>query len=274
MPRYRKRRGYRKNRAVRRAVKKVYRKKFVRRVKSATETKIIKDIQDNSTHFTILNSKANVICPYFRLDSSVTDGDHLTHWINNATSPAQLRNFIEVGPNYNQRIGRKVTISKSSWEMICFLNNPDTSANKEFPLFVNLRIIQGWVKGGYSHLKDLMIDGDTVAGYTMYSELPYTKYRIMKDYTITRYPMAPISAPASGQDVVAAYKPIKLKFNWRGQPINFQDSVVDEPDRGWAGWCPFAIVFNPQADNGVQGLTSALNLRVDYCKRVISYKDA
>ena len=274
MPRYRKRRAPRRNRAVRRAVKKVYRKKFVKRVKSVTETKLIKNIQDNSQHFIILNGKQNVICPYFRLDPSVTDGDHLTHWINNATSPAQLRNFIEVGPEYNKRIGRKVTIMNSTWDMICFLNNPSTDASKEYPLFVNLRIIQGWVKGGYSHLKDLMIDGDTTGGYGIYDELPYSKYKIIKDYTITRYPIAPISAPPSGQDVVAVYKPIKLKFKWNGQPIHFQDSVVDEPDRGWAGWCPFAIIMNPNADNGAQGITNALNLRVDFCKRVIAYKDA
>jgi hypothetical protein len=69
-------------------------------------------------------------------------------------------------------------------------------------------------------------------GYGLYDELPYSKYKIIKDYVIERYPMAPFAAPGSGVDIQAVYKPIKIKCKWSGQNITFQDSVEDEADRG------------------------------------------
>jgi hypothetical protein len=278
MPRrksYKKKRFNRTNRKVGRAVRRVKRNAFKRYIRSATETKLVKYIDDNSTSVRILNAKANVFCPYYRMDAS-GDGQYITHWVNNATdpAPANLRNFIASGNGFNERVGRKVNIMGSKLELVAFLNNPSTAADRSLPLFATLRIVQGWVKGGYEHLRDLMIDGDKVAGYGQYDELPWSKYRILKDYVITRYPIAPYSHDPSGADLAATYKPIHIKARWSGQGITFQDSVVDEPKRGWSGWCPFLMICNPQADNGSQGIVNALNLRVDWAKITMPYKDA
>lgn len=288
MPRKSFRRKNGRRRTVRRAVRRVKRRNFKRAVRSAAETKLIKHIDDNSgagNTVKILDSTCNVFCPYYRISpksATMNNNEFITHFVNHTgTPPDELRNFIEVGANYNQRIGRKVRLMGTTLQIHGFFDNNFVGAGREYPMYASMRVVQGWVKGGYEHLTDLMVGGDRAgavhgpqADYSMYSEIPFSKYKIIKDYIITRYPRSPFAAPGSAQDIKAAYKPVSIKAHWSGQDITFQDSLPNSNERGWSGWCPFLMLLNPNADNGDETAKDKLNFSIDFCKLTIPFKDA
>jgi hypothetical protein len=256
--------------------KKVVRKnnsgrRFVKAVaRTGGETKLIKTIRDGPFNVT---EPYMLVTPY---QESVTNAGVAVQWpqYNDATN-IHGREWIKVGPAYDQRIGRRVWIKGTTVELRGNLVSGATSGEPDYPLYAKLRVIHGWCKNGYDSLNQVQMD---LSGGSMYKEIPFSKYKILSDRVIIKkvHPSVSIGSVASSTvpgRQSAVYAPLKFKFKWSGGKMTFADSLAS-PQIGhgatYHGWCPFFIVMNPNhgaADN-------SLNFNVEWIKRVIAYKDA
>ena len=170
MPRksFRRKTARRKRRFVRRP-----RRSIRRVVKNVGETKLIKNIRENPF---VVTTPYMLVTPY--QEEANVDGQAVVWPQYNDVNNIHGRNFIKIGPAYNQRIGRRITIKGSSVEMKFSLISGATSGAPEYPLYANLRVIHGWVKNGYDALNQVQMD---MGGGSMYKEIPFSKYKVLSD---------------------------------------------------------------------------------------------
>ena len=261
--RYRKKAPVRKNKNGRRYIRRAA-------VKSG-ETKLQKQLFDEITNGVIhRNEAATLICPYSLDQTNVSPPTPITFpstW-NNTADNTQFyhNNFVSQGTAYNQRIGRRISAMSASVQLQFGFVPGDTTTTNEFPLYGSLRIIHGWCKEGVASLKDLLTDVPN-----MYSEVPYSKYKVLSDRVYMRkvHPAVSASTINDPPGEIGNYHPFKIKKSWypKGRAITFTDSLSTVT---YSGWTPFLLILNPH-----HGTTSkSLKLQFNYCKKLFAFKDA
>lgn len=255
--------------------KKVFKRRARRRIPRAlslSETKLQKDIVDLDTYTAGVTGDFWTT-PYQR--SWVNPATFLNPDVVNISIPASchpvvnLGSFIQNGNERNERNGRRITMMSSTIEMVMHIRaySGATPPVYSYNLNPEFRIIQGWCKGGLLALDNLVND---ITG--MYSEIPYSKYKVLKDYILCRTGRAAMVGSDDtayiNPNAVLSYKPIKLKFRWTpNRKITFSNSSTNAvPNDGvtYAGWVPFCYVLNPHTN---------LSLTFDNLKRVNAFKD-
>lgn len=250
-------------------------RKFKRMAIMAGETKLLKNIQNVIDHGTTLFNTSHVILtPYAPQEVS---GGSQSNWTSlwNVAPTNSTATFITQGTSFQQRIGRKVTVLNTNTEIHLGLVSAYPAGlpagNVAYPNYPVLRVVQGWVKKGWEHLMDLQIDCPN-----LYSEITYTKYKILRDKTYTFHAMASTAfggaSTFDGED--SNYRPLKLRHHWSPRrPLTFAEvatSGLSTSNGAYEGWCPFLMILNPQ--HGVN--PSSLQLDITYARRLLTFKDA
>tara|TARA_B110000208_G_scaffold185217_1_gene240083 strand:- start:370 stop:1074 length:705 start_codon:yes stop_codon:yes gene_type:complete len=184
--------------------------------------------------------------------------------LGDANSPLvdSIGHFIEVGPGFDQRIGRRIKILSAKTKLVlqpyAFGKPPVDPADPIVYTFdpnCEFRVIYGWCKRGTDQLRKLQ------TGQALYSDISYMDYRVLGDRIINRRLMA-TGLPVVDAQGVGAYKNIVLNFTWRPKGLHqFSTDYVN-----YDGWSPFFKIINNQHLN--------IALSVEYCKNMIAYKDA
>lgn len=242
-----------------------------------SETKIKKDILN-------LDSPANdehigsfYCIPYCQNWSSLDTGGNsilnpdLNDSVGTGGIPQNLGNFITNGDFRDQRNGRRITMLNAHLDMIFHFRSkgvtvpgdPPTTTYK-YPMNPELRVIQGWIKGGIDSMPDL--DSDIP---NLYAEINYSRYKVMKDFIISRRAISALGAadPASA----ASYAPIKLKFDWKpNRRITFDNGILAgavSTEVKYNGWVPFIYIrVNTE-------VATDLVFKFDKMKRTLVFKD-
>ena len=193
--------------------------------------------------------------------------DFPTTWNNILPGTQALnRNFVSQGTSFNQRVGRRISAKSATIELqFGFVSGQIPTAARTYPLYATLRVIHGWVKEGVHQLPELLTDVPH-----MYSEIPFSKYKVLSDRTYTRKAQPAVTGSvASVPGEIAVYAPFKIKKTWlpNGNKITFSDSLTDV---SYVGWTPFLYILNPHHG------TSANNLQLEFkfIKRTFAFKDA
>lgn len=240
----------------------------------AGETKLLKNIQNVIDHGqTLFNSSHVILTPY--CPQYVNAGD--TNWTQlwNVAPTNTTATFISQGTSFHERVGRKVTVLKAHTEIHLGLIPGYPTAlppeNIVYPSYPVLRVVSGWVKKGWEHLMDLEIDCPN-----LYSEIPYSKYKIKSDktYTFTAKPSTSFGGGSTFAGEDSVYRPLKIKRSFRPmRPITFgqvNTSGLSTSNGAYTGWCPFIMILNPQHGNSTQ----SLQLDVTFARRLLTFKDA
>lgn len=280
--------------------KKVSRKrnysKFKNRVLSVSETKYQKDITDwtsNQNNITIpglpvvatnLNYAAEMsyMTPYCSAITGYTTSDI---WnvqpVEESTPPGEdafkLRfgSFITQGGTSENRIGDRITMLKSILDLHFHFKpipNPTLPGSVyTWEAYPDIRIIHGWCKQGLDGYQRLQNDFLQTGKF---SEIDYTKYKVLSDRVITRQMVStgeyiyagPETRTTSGASQVGSYKPFKFRFVWGGRKMKFTNGNLNQVQNlDYTGWTPFLIIINNNAHS--------VQLELDYCKRVNLFKD-
>ena len=256
------------------------RKKIARGVPRAvmmSETKMKKDIVDLSSSNT--NVGSFYIIPYCQSFSTLEGSDNsaLNPTIVDTTVPANpiiaqnLGNFITNGDFRSQRNGRRITMLNAYLEMVFHYKSraqttgdPPTTSYK-YPMNPEIRVIQGWVKGGIDSVPDMDTDISS-----LYSEINFSRYKIIKDFIISRRALSALDS-TQVPEAAASYAPIKLKFKWSpNRRITFDNGIVAgavTTEVKYNGWVPFLFVKAPTE------MAQDLSFHFDNLKRVLIFKD-
>lgn len=268
MPRYKKRKFKKKFK------RKTYKKKSrVPRAVYASETKIQKNIMDLTSNSAIGGAKLwTTPYQYNWVDhTGVFNPEVVTAAAGNPINQ-NIGSFIINGDRRDQRNGRRITMMSAKVEMVFNLNPIPNAVTGVYNYVSNpeLRVIQGWCKGGIDSLKYLEDDINS-----MYGEIPYSRYKVMKDFILTRTgysAMAGFDGPNSTYatpSLILNYKTIKLNFRWNPKRRLTFDNWASLPsgttDTKYTGWIPFIYIFNPNSEQ--------LNLEFRHFKRVNIFKD-
>lgn len=254
-------------------------RKVKRMAVTAGETKLQKSIYDEITNGVLnKNEAATLICPYALDQTNVSPPTEILFpdtW-NNLLPNTQFyhNNFVSQGTAFNQRVGRRISALSASVELqFGFVHGHSTEADRQYPFYATLRVIHGWCKEGVQQLQEALTDIEHI-----YSEVPWSKYKILSDKTYTRAAKAPVTygmlahsattqaLPSYEQSVYAPFT-IKRSWNPKNQKITFTDSLSAVT---YSGWTPFLMILNPQHGTS----TNDLQLEFKYIKRVFAFKDA
>jgi hypothetical protein len=239
----------------------------------AAETKIQKTILDFITNpgTNVLTGNGwttpymGVITPASSIDTGVFNRD-----IYNTTSPTipkpmwnHFGSFVLNGDERDQRNGRRITMLTSVIEMIFHFRAVGSGSPPVYKYTVNpeIRIVQGWVKGGLDSLEHLEHD---ITG--LYSEIPFARYMIKYDKVVSRRAIATGLPP----EAVASYASFKYVFKWKpNRRLTFSESVplgntAAASNCRYDGWTPFLYILNPHTN---------LELVFDNYKLLNLYKD-
>lgn len=272
MPKNQKYRNRKPVRKYRRKRRMPLRKKII----NAGETKLQKQIYDEITHGVLNKNEAHTwMSPYVRDETQNTPPAAIQFpatWNNGNSTLSNFTNFVNIGAQYNNRVGRRISAQRATIELQFGLVSGHTDATaRAYPIYASIRVIHGWVKEGVNQLTALSTD---IAN--MYSEVPYAKYKVLSDKTYTRKsnPVVSYGSVLTGQGIShesACYAPFNIKRSWnpRGKNIMFSDSL-GASDTTYAGWTPFLLILNPHNGTGI----SNLKLEFKYVKRVFAFKDA
>lgn len=280
--------------------KKTYRKKtasrnFKKKVLSVSETKYQKDITDWTT------SANNIILPGLKVVapnlayaaemsymtpycSAITGYTTSDIWnvqpVEESTPPGEdafkLRfgSFITQGGTSENRIGDRITMVKSVLNLHFHFKpipNPTLPGSVyTWEAYPDIRVIHGWCKQGLDGYQRLQNDFLQTGKF---SEIDYSKYKVLSDRVMTRQMMSTgeyiyrgDGVAPTGASQVGSYKPFKLRFVWGGHKMKFTNGNLNQVNNlDYTGWTPFLIIINNNA-NSVQ-------LELDYCKRVNLFKD-
>jgi hypothetical protein len=244
----------------------------------AGETKLQKSIYDEITHGILnKNEAATLICPYALDQTNSSPPTEITFpstWNNLLPNTQFYHNaFVSQGTAFNQRVGRRISALSASVELqFGFVHAHATEADRQYPFYASLRVIHGWCKEGVQQLQEALTDIEHI-----YSEVPWSKYKVLSDKTYTRASKAPVTygkLAADGGAVLPSYEqsvyaPFKIKRTWnpKDQKITFTDSLSNVT---YSGWTPFLMILNPQHGTG----TDHLQLEFKFIKRVFAFKDA
>lgn len=225
------------------------------KAKAVSETKLIKQIclLDNNPLFTTAQIHHT---PYWQGNLEDSFNFTLTNNGNNSADRS-AKDFINNGTGMNERIGRQVTIIQCKERLILDIL-PVGDHVSSLPL--QFRIIQGWVKEGIDNYMDL-----TTEVTTLYSEVNWNKYKVLKDYIINRRPLNAISGATSQ---VNSYKSIEIKNTWSpNKVIKWGGDSTDagQPPAQYLGYAPFLLIFNPKY--------ATYKLNTIFFKRTITFKD-
>jgi hypothetical protein len=236
---------------------------------NAGETKLQKQIYDEITNGVLNKNEAHTwMSPYVRDESTNTPPSPISFvstWNNGTSTISNFTNFVNPGNKYNQRVGRRINAKSASIELQFGFVSAETSIEaRAYPLYATLRVIHGWAKEGCQQLTALASDVPN-----MYSEIPFSKYKVLSDKTYTRKSQPSVTVSTTSE--IANYAPFRIKRSWypNGKDITFSDSL-GASETSWAGWAPFLIILNPHHGTGV----SNLKLEFKYIKRVFAFKDA
>lgn len=264
------------NRRPRKMLKRRPRRNVKKLAIMAGETKLLKNIQNRIDHgATIINDSHLILTPYCpQAAAGSTDiGNWSQFW--NVAPTNVTANFINQGTSFNERIGRRVHILKTHCQLQFGLipGYPSTlpPENVVYPSYPVIRVVHGWVKKGWEHLEDLRVDCPN-----LYSEIPYSKYKIKSDrtYTLEAKPSTSFGGASTFTGEDSVYRPIKISRSFSpNRSVVFgqtNTSGFSTSNGAFSGWCPFVMIMNPQHGNGV----SSLALDVTYARRLLTFKDA
>ena len=259
------------------------RKKIARGVPAAvmaSETKMRKDIIDLSG--TNVNTAVGSFycipyCQHFsQLDGTSTSALNPdlvdTSVPANPMIPQNLGNFIPVGDLRSQRNGRRVTILNAYLEFVMHFRaraqttgDPPTTTYT-YPMNPEVRVVQGWVKGGIDSLHEITSDFSS-----LYNEINFSRYKVIKDFIVSRRAVSAIGGSTVPAEGAASYAPIKLKFKWSpNQRVTFDASPVAgavTTEVRYTGWVPFVYFISTPA------VTTDLLFDFDNVKRLLVFKD-
>ena len=258
------------------ANKKPYRKRKTRKPRKKTsrkrimdvgETKLQKQLYDEITNGVLNKNAAAILMSPYTLDQNPAGEIAFPTTWNNLLPGTQAlnRNFVSQGTAYNQRVGRRISAQSAMIELqFAFVSSHATASDIAYPLYASLRVIHGWCKEGVQSLPNTLTDVPH-----MYSEIPFSKYKVLSDRTYTRQAQPAVTLTAASPAEIAVYKPFKIKKRWspKGNKITFTDSLADVT---YAGWTPFLMILNPHHGTG----TSNLQLEFKFIKRTFAFKDA
>lgn len=238
-----------------------------RRIIDAGETKLQKQLYDEITHGVLNKNEAAILMSPYTLDQTPAGEILFPNTWNNLVAGTQAwnKNFVSQGTAYNQRVGRRISAQSATIELqFAFVSSHTTETARAYPLYASLRIIHGWCKEGVQGLPTTLTDVPH-----MYSEIPFSKYKVLSDRTYTRKAQPAITADVNQNSEIAVYSPFKIKKRWspKGNKITFTDSLSDVT---YAGWTPFLMILNPHHGTGV----SNLQLEFKFIKRTFAFKDA
>lgn len=236
----------------------------------SSETKLQKDIVDLTVPGTPQSITGSFwMTPYNSVwTSMIKDGTNLLNPTveSSGLTVLNIGNFITNGAGRDQRVGRRISMMNANIRLVLHIRALEVDGSYTYNMNPEFRVIQGWVKGGIDSLEALATDITT-----LYSEVNYSRYKVIKDYIITRTGRSAMTGYGSGAyndaNAVLTYGTIKLNFNWRpnGHHITFDDTNAGVGNgTKYDGWVPFAYVLNPHSN---------LQLSVDFCKRVNAFKD-
>lgn len=225
------------------------------RAKQVSETKLVKQIllaANNPTFTTAMIFNT----PYFS-DVPALEGSFNFAITNNGATLTDhyLKDFIRNGTGMNERIGRQCTILNARSKLILEIKH--ISGDDPSPL--QFRVIQGWIKQGIDQFMDL-----TTEVTTMYSEMNWNKYKVLKDYIVNRRPLStgPVAAAS------ASYKPIIINSVWSPNRVLKWDKDTTGSTAvpaQYQGYAPFLMIFNLQY--------ATFHLETQFYKRTIAFKD-
>ena len=216
---------------MKRKPRKPKRKTSRRRIIDAGETKLQKQLYDEITHGVLnKNEAATLMSPYTLDQNPAGEIAFPTTWNNLLPGTQALnRNFVSQGTAYNQRVGRRISAQSAMVELqFAFVSPIAPTGTRTYPLYASLRIIHGWCKEGVAGLPTTLTDVPH-----MYSEIPFSKYKVLSDRTYTRQAQPAITNlnndVSSAPHEIAVYKPFKIKKRWspKGTKITFTDSLAD-----------------------------------------------
>ncbi len=232
--------------------------KKIPKAKKVSETKLVKQIllaANNPTFTTeqIYNT------PYFSDVPALEGSFNFTITQNGqALVDHYLKDFIRNGTGMNERIGRQITMLNARSKLILEIKDADVTNHDSTPL--QFRIIQGWCKEGIDAF--MTLKGEVT---TLYSEVNWNKYRVLKDYIVNRRPLQAIGEAGNHKN---SYKPIVINSTWSPNRLLKWDKdttgSTDVPAQ-YIGYAPFLLIFNPgYAEH---------HLDTVFYKRTLSFKD-
>lgn len=248
------------------------------KAKIQSETKLNKQIMEVSSLLTFTTPLISHL-PFTRT-LRLSYNPVLTQNGTDATNIAN-KDFIPNGTGYGQRIGRQVTLMSCRENYVLAVEHNGSVLNPPvYPRNVELRIVQGWVKEGINQFAELLTETPT-----MYSEFNWVKYKIIKDYIVSR------KADYTGLNVagnpyiddgtgaeppeyrvnkkpVPAYNDIKIRCSWNPNRVlkwNEDSTANPAAPAEYVGWAPFLMIYNPN--------DSVIQVRQKYVKNTITYKD-
>ena len=130
------------------------------------------------------------------------------------------------------------------------------------PTPLQFRIVQGWVKEGIDNYMAL-----TTEVNSLYSEVNWNKYRVLKDYIVNRRPLV-ANNPTLSTGLTNSYKPITINSVWSPNRVLKWDKDTTPAGQvpcQYMGYAPFLLIFNSEAAN--------YHLETKFYKRTISFKD-
>lgn len=226
------------------------------KAKKVSETKLVKQILLEA-NLPTFSTALTYNTPYFS-DVPALEGSFNFTITNNGTANVDhyTKDFIRNGTGMNERIGRQVTMLNARSKLILEVKHVDGAAHDSTPL--QFRVVQGWIKSGIDDFMDL-----TTSVTTLYSEVNWNKYRVLKDYIISRRPLAP-----AGDGTASSYKQIVINSVWSPNRLLKWDkdtTVSGTVPSQYIGYAPFLLIFNPQY--------ATYHLDTKFYKRTLSFKD-
>lgn len=241
----------------RRVVKQSRRKKSLPRAKKVSETKLIKKItlEANLPTFTTAQTYST---PYWfgsnesSFNFTITNNGH-------TDSDLHAKDFIKNGTGMNERIGRQITLL-SAREKILLEVIP--VVGQTLPTQLEVRVVQGWVKSGIDDFMDMK---DAIT--TLYSEVNWVKYRVLKDYIVKRRALGTGIGDSTDSEKTS-YRDITINNVWSPNRVLKWDkdtAASSITPAQYEGYAPFLLIFNPSH--------ATAHLKVKFHKRTITFKD-
>lgn len=232
--------------------------------KKFVETKLLKSIVNapvDLTHENIYHT------PYFRdgvtayhlsYNFSITQGG-------TTTTDGYVKDFIQNGTGFQQRIGRSIHLLGCREKQIFELKPVGGATGTDaFPSLIEIRHIQGWVKGGLNNFMELTTEVNDI-----YDEINWTKYKVLKDRIYTRRALSYNTQLGTTPATASSYDAIKINNVWRPNKVLKwdKDTVTAAGSRPceYSGWVPFQLILNPYH--------AKIKLVLIHNKRTLSYRD-
>jgi hypothetical protein len=168
-----------------------------------------------------------------------------------------LKDFMKRGTDFDERVGRRVTIESVDETLVLQISNNGVDPNT-FPDVINVRVIHGWLKFG---VDDAGTTGYLASVNEIYEDIDDVRVKVLSDKLYTRRALLGRAIPeqigTAATDVIfqkSTYKDISLNLSW-GSPkmrkaLKFSEYYIEntgglQAPEAYEGWCPFVKVIHP-----------------------------